>query len=84
MFFIVGEELVDSMVCQLEGRWLSCRECGYRCLTRQRMVCHLEAKHLDSPGYRCQFCHKVCPTRNSYSIHKSRYHRTETPPKAFM
>ena len=79
VFFISDrQDLIDSLICKLGERMLCCAECGYKCATRQRMVCHLEAKHLDSPGYRCQFCDKVCPTRNSYAIHKTRYHRTES------
>ena len=78
------EDLMNSLICQLGERRLSCTECGYICPTRQRMLCHLEAKHLESRGYRCPFCHKVCPTRNSYAIHKTRYHRTETPSQPFM
>jgi hypothetical protein len=45
------------------------------------MEYHVEAKHVDShPGYSCEYCGKVCPTRNSYLIHKSRYHRQENLP----
>jgi uncharacterized C2H2 Zn-finger protein len=44
-------------------------------MTRQRILYHVEARHVASPGYRCEYCDKVCPNRNSYVVHKSRNHR---------
>ena len=53
----------------------SCSICGYQANKKQRIQYHYEAKHTDSPGYQCEICQKVCPTKNAMIVHKSRSHR---------
>lgn len=52
-----------------------CLECPYRNKTKQRLMYHIESKHVESPGHICEFCQKVCPTKNALCLHRSRYHK---------
>ena len=56
----------------------ACTLCGYEAQQKQRLTYHVEAKHLEGPGYECDACHKLCRTKNALFIHKSRFHRAES------
>jgi len=68
------KENLDSYV-EVKDIGFSCRLCGYEANKRQRITYHVEAKHMESPGYECDICQKFCPTKNALCIHKSRFHR---------
>lgn len=56
------------------GQWF-CLECGYTSSTRQRVMFHVEAKHVTGPGHVCEICDKFLPTKNALNLHRSRKHR---------
>ena len=56
------------------GQWF-CMECGYISATRQRVMFHVEAKHVTGPGHVCEICDKILPTRNALNLHRSRKHK---------
>ena len=68
---------VDSNTRKLAPDIFECMLCGYRANKRQRIAYHIEAKHTSGTNmYKCEYCKKVCPTKNALCVHKSRYHRT--------
>ena len=56
----------------LTGDWL-CLECGLINKIKQRVIQHIESKHLDI-GTICEICKKCCSTRNALRAHKYRHH----------
>lgn len=68
------KENLDSYV-EVKDVGFACKLCGYQANKRQRITYHVEAKHMESPGYECDVCQKFCPTKNALCIHKSRFHR---------
>ena len=36
---------------------------------------HIEANHLEGISIPCDYCDKICPSRNSMVMHKSRFHK---------
>ncbi|XP_023320088.1 protein tramtrack, beta isoform isoform X40 [Eurytemora carolleeae] len=52
------------------GHWF-CLECGYTSSTRQRVMFHVEAKHVTGPGHVCEVCDKFLPTKNALNLHRS-------------
>ena len=60
----------------LTGDWL-CLECGLINKIKQRVIQHIESKHLDI-GTICEICKKCCSTRNALRVHKYRHHKPET------
>ena len=36
---------------------------------------HIESKHVKGPGYMCEECNIVCPTRKALRCHIGRYHQ---------
>ena len=56
------------------GAW-QCGACGWETRTKTRLWEHVEAMHVSSAGHTCELCLRVCPSRNAYKVHKSRYHK---------
>lgn len=54
--------LVICKVCGKEGLWKLIRN-------------HIEANHLEGVSIPCDYCGKICPTRHSLFMHKSRFHK---------
>ena len=38
---------------------------------------HVEAKHVQTPGFVCSYCEKMFKTRNSLRVHKQLFHKNE-------
>ncbi|XP_023320121.1 protein tramtrack, beta isoform isoform X45 [Eurytemora carolleeae] len=53
----------------------SCQVCGFQTNRQSTMDVHIEAKHIQTEGFACEHCSKLCKTRNSLNIHRHRYHR---------
>jgi MinD superfamily P-loop ATPase len=56
------------MVKQYDGTW-GCSECDFVTKYQATLTNHVEAKHLQSDGYSCQYCNKFCPTKNALKCH---------------
>ena len=69
---LVGRKMQRS----LTGDWL-CLECGLINKIKQRVIQHIESKHLDI-GTICEICKKCCSTRNALRVHKYRHHKPES------
>jgi len=52
-----------------------CADCGHISKRTTDLAKHIEAKHVGTAGYDCQYCGKHCPSKNSLTAHISRNHR---------
>ena len=62
------EAIKQRMVKQYDGTW-GCSECDFVTKYQATLTNHVEAKHLQSDGYSCQYCNKFCPTKNALKCH---------------
>lgn len=53
------------------GYWC-CATCNYSNQEKSTVKAHIEAKHVDSPGFMCSVCEKTCPTRHALKMHRLR------------
>ena len=68
---------IEAQMTKLDsGRW-QCLTCGWETHARARLWEHVEATHVVTSGYSCELCHKICPSKNAYKTHKSRYHKPQ-------
>jgi hypothetical protein len=67
------EELINAKMWKVEGIW-ACTECSYQSKKNSNVYEHIESKHVQGPGYMCNECNKVCPTRKALRCHIGRYH----------
>lgn len=68
---------IEAQMTRLDsGRW-RCLTCGWETHARARLWEHVEATHVVTSGYPCELCHKICPSKNAYKTHKSRYHKQQ-------
>jgi len=74
------KEQVEAYVTSCNPGSYSCTVCGYQAQQKQRLMYHVEAKHMDGPGYACDICNKSCRTKNALLIHKCRFHRNQEKP----
>jgi len=56
------------------GQSWNCTVCGYNS-QHYNVYNHIEAKHISSAGYNCEFCNQFCPSLGAYKKHKYRKHR---------
>ena len=70
------ESLIQSkMRKNSEGEW-QCNECLKTSKVKTNIFEHIEAAHVESPGYECEICFKVYKTRNSFRKHKNVNHKS--------
>lgn len=68
------DDLIRSKMKKLEdGQW-QCLDCFTTTKVKTNIFEHIEARHVQSPGYVCFMCQKHCRTRNALRAHKNRYH----------
>ena len=67
------EAIKQRMVKQYDGTW-GCSECDFVTKYQATLTNHIEAKHLQSDGYSCQYCNKFCPTKNALKCHVYQRH----------
>ena len=57
-----------------EGFWQCC-DCLKTSKVKTNIYEHIEASHVESPGYSCDICSKFCRTRNALRNHRSLRHK---------
>ena len=67
-------DVVLSKMIFIDGTW-SCTECDWKSKYKTRTFEHVEAMHVETGGYHCQFCDKFCKSFSALKMHKSRYHK---------
>jgi len=68
-------ELVQSRIIFIGRSEFQCAECGHIASIKPNIWKHIEAKHMAPRPVSCQFCGKICPSKNARQSHVSRYHR---------
>ena len=73
-FFLLSDgvkEAIKLHVFRRPDSHYECSECGFSSNRASVVHVHVEAKHLQTPGFECPICQKHC----TVNIHKYRYHR---------
>jgi len=69
------ESLIASkMMKNSEGDW-QCKDCYKTSKVKTNIFEHIEAAHVESPGYQCEICYKIYRTRSSFRKHKNVNHK---------
>ena len=58
----------------MQARSSICKVCGKEG-TFTQIKNHIESNHLEGISIPCDHCGKICPSRTSLGMHKSRYHK---------
>eukprot|EP00088_Acartia_fossae_P044666 TRINITY_DN4755_c0_g1_i1.p1 TRINITY_DN4755_c0_g1~~TRINITY_DN4755_c0_g1_i1.p1 ORF type:complete len:344 (+),score=67.56 TRINITY_DN4755_c0_g1_i1:199-1230(+) len=68
-----ASEALDSMIRELMYRdgdgMHRCTRCEYSTPHLAVMKDHVEARHTTGPGFMCEFCLRICPTRKALKMH---------------
>ena len=67
---------IDKFVCYNGSEW-SCKECGKTFKKRLGLRNHIEAQHIDTPGFPCDICGFVSKTRHALRGHKDYNHKSK-------
>ena len=71
------ESLIFSKMSKnTNGEW-QCNDCYKASKVKTNIYVHIEANHVESPGYQCDVCYKFCTTSNALRKHKFVKHRNE-------
>jgi len=62
--------ILSKMSKNKTGDW-QCNDCYKTSKVKTNIFEHIEANHVDSPGYQCELCYKFCRTRNALRNHKN-------------
>jgi len=64
---------IDAKIARDPGTGLwSCTDCQFTSKHQTNLRNHIEVHHVQSEGYFCPVCSKICKTKNALYIHKSR------------
>jgi len=66
--------ILSKMVRNDNGDW-QCNDCFRTSNKKINIMEHIEASHVDSPGYNCDICYKVFKTKHSLRTHKNVKHK---------
>jgi len=68
--------LTSKEVNQSEVNW-RCNQCHYSSKRKHNVMEHVEAKHLESQQFPCNYCATICPNRKSLRNHVYAKHRAK-------
>ena len=71
----VLDDLIESMLTRNSNQSYNCGSCSYTSIRKSHVKAHIEAKHIQTTGFSCLLCGKLCNTRNALMIHKTRFHK---------
>jgi len=66
--------ILSKMYKNIDGDW-QCNDCLKTSKVKTNIFEHIEATHVESPGYQCDQCYKFCRTRNALRKHKYVNHK---------
>eukprot|EP00092_Neocalanus_flemingeri_P030629 GFUD01033257.1.p1 GENE.GFUD01033257.1~~GFUD01033257.1.p1 ORF type:complete len:384 (+),score=84.19 GFUD01033257.1:22-1152(+) len=66
--------ILSKMAKNADGDW-QCTDCFKVSKVKTNIFEHIEANHVESPGYQCELCYKFCRTRNALRNHKNFKHK---------
>ena len=74
-FLLVLEDTISRyMDKNSDGRW-QCSVCHFTSNKKSNVKCHVEAKHVETQGWECHVCNKLCPSLNAYNVHFHSNHK---------
>ena len=68
------ELIIYSKMSKINGEW-QCTDCMKTSKVKTNIYEHIEATHVETPGYSCEICAKFCRTRNALRNHKNLRHK---------
>ena len=73
----VSELILSKMSSFLSegGTTWQCNECFYSSKFKTNVREHIEAKHVESDGFYCPQCEKICPNKKSLRNHIYKFHK---------
>lgn len=77
MFFLSYLELnalLRSMVVRFDSNLFGCIKCDYTTRFSSTIQTHIESKHVDTGGFNCPICSRLCKTRQAMKMHIRRHH----------
>ena len=72
--FVEVEVQISEKMEKLGDTW-QCRDCLWTIKYKIRLREHVETIHVQSHGYNCPFCTKLCPSKKAWINHKSKIHK---------
>ena len=75
--FLVSSEILKEIYSKMEptAKCWGCVVCGFDSNNKTRTWEHVEAKHVDTGGFNCEFREKFCKSSASLRNYMDRYHR---------
>merc|ERR1719470_629607 len=65
---------IEGKMLRVSNGW-KCLDCEYEHIRKDLMLSHIQANHVDFPGYSCNICGKFSKTWVALKKHKTRNHR---------
>ena len=67
---------IDKYILNIGNEW-SCTACGKSIKNRMALRKHIEALHIETPGFPCEICGFVSKTRHALRLHKDNRHKVK-------
>merc|ERR1719470_496652 len=65
---------IEGKMLRVSKGW-KCLDCEYEHIRKDLMLSHIQANHVDFPGYRCNICGKFSKTWVALNKHRTRNHK---------
>ena len=72
--FVDLDDVINSQMVKNLDVWM-CNVCQYQSSKKSNVRSHVEAKHVISNGFNCQYCGEFCPNRKALKNHIDRKHK---------
>ena len=70
-----SSDVAASYMMLLSNNEYQCSGCEHRSKFKNNMIKHIDSKHIHHGPESCQFCQKLCSSKQALQKHISRYHR---------
>jgi len=69
---------IEAKMLRVSKGW-KCLDCDYEHIRKDLMLSHIQANHVDFPGYSCNICGKFSKTWVALNKHRTRNHKNKIP-----
>ena len=73
-FVDLDSVILSKMSRNEAGDW-QCNDCYRTSNKKINIMEHIEASHVETPGYNCEICYKIFKTKHSLRTHKNVKHK---------
>ena len=70
---MIGERM--QLFTEGGARLWRCTQCHKTSSLKTDISRHVEAVHIQHPGFQCEFCYSFCKTRDALRCHMNKYHK---------